>query len=135
MKLNKKYLIIVIGAIALLLLLAILSTVGTVNLELKEIISALINNDNKMVTTIVYKMRLPRNILAAIVGANLAVAGVLLQSVMKNPLADPGITGVSTGASVAAIIILLLLPQYTGILPLIAFIGGAFACILVFIMA
>ena len=54
---------------------------------------------------------------------------------MKNPLADPGITGVSTGASVAAIIILLLLPQYTGILPLIAFIGGAFACILVFIMA
>ena len=50
MKLNKKYLIIVIGAIALLLLLAILSTVGTVNLELKEIISALINNDNKMVT-------------------------------------------------------------------------------------
>ena len=109
MKLNKKYLIIVIGAIALLLLLAILSTVGTVNLELKEIISALINNDNKMVTTIVYKMRLPRNILAAIVGANLAVAGVLLQSVMKNPLADPGITGVSTGASVAAIIILLLL--------------------------
>lgn len=135
MKLNKKYLIIVIGAIALLLLLAILSTVGTVNLELREIISALINNDNKMVTTIVYKMRLPRNILAAIVGANLAVAGVLLQSVMKNPLADPGITGVSTGASVAAIIILLLLPQYTGILPLIAFIGGAFACILVFIMA
>ena len=135
MKLNNKYLIIVIGAIALLLLLAILSTVGTVNLELKEIISALINNDNKMVTTIVYKMRLPRNILAAIVGANLAVAGVLLQSVMKNPLADPGITGVSTGASVAAIIILLLLPQYTGILPLIAFIGGAFACILVFIMA
>ena len=115
--------------------MAILSTVGTVNLELKEIISALINNDNKMVTTIVYKMRLPRNILAAIVGANLAVAGVLLQSVMKNPLADPGITGVSTGASVAAIIILLLLPQYTGILPLIAFIGGAFACILVFIMA
>ena len=135
MKLNKKYLIIVIGAIALLLLLAILSTVGTVNLELKEIISALINNDNKMVTTIVYKMRLPRNILAAIVGANLAVSGILLQSVMKNPLADPGITGVSTGASVAAIIILLLLPQYTGILPLIAFIGGAFACILVFIMA
>ena len=49
MKLNKKYLIIVIGAIALLLLLAILSTVGTVNLELKEIISALINNDNKSI--------------------------------------------------------------------------------------
>jgi len=135
MKLDKKYLIITLGVIALVLLLGIFSTVGTVNLELKEIISALINNDNKIVTTIVYKMRLPRNILAAIVGANLAVAGILLQSVMRNPLADPGITGVSTGASVAAIIILLLLPQYTGILPLVAFVGGALACILVFVMA
>ena len=135
MKLDKKYLIIGAGALTLLLLLVILSTVGSVNLKLNEIISALINNDNKMVTTIVYKMRLPRNILAAIVGANLAVSGILLQSVMKNPLADPGITGVSTGASVAAIIILLLLPQYTAILPLIAFIGGSLACILVFIMA
>jgi iron complex transport system permease protein len=74
MKLDKKYLIITLGVIALVLLLGIFSTVGTVNLELKEIISALINNDNKIVTTIVYKMRLPRNILAAIVGANLAVA-------------------------------------------------------------
>ena len=135
MKLDKKYLIITLGVIALVLLLGIFSTVGTVNLELKEIISALINNDNKIVTTIVYKMRLPRNILAAIVGANLAVAGILLQSVMRNPLADPGITGVSTGASVAAIIILLLLPQYTGILPLVAFVGGALACILVFVMS
>ena len=132
MKLDKKYLTILLGALTLVLLLGIFSTIGTVDLKLNEIISALVNNDNKMATTIVYKMRLPRNILAALVGANLAVAGILLQSVMKNPLADPGITGVSTGASVAAIIILLLLPQFTPILPLVAFIGGAFACILVF---
>jgi len=135
MKLDKKYLIIFLCALGLVLLLGIFSTIGTVDLKLSEIINALIHDNNKIVTTIVYKMRLPRNILAALVGANLAVAGILLQSVMKNPLADPGITGVSTGASVAAIIILLLLPQYTGILPLIAFIGGALACILVFIMA
>ena len=135
MKLDKKYLIIALGALVLALFLVVFSTVGSVNLRLDEILSALINNDNKMVTTIVYKMRLPRNVLAVIVGANLAVAGILLQSVMKNPLADPGITGVSTGASVAAIIILLLLPQYTGILPLVAFVGGALACILVFVMS
>lgn len=119
----------------LLILLVSLTTVGSVNLSFGEIISALINDDNKMVTTIVYKMRLPRNILAVLVGANLAVSGVLLQSVMKNPLADPGITGVSTGASVAAIIILLVAPQFTNILPIAAFIGGAIACMLVFLMA
>ena len=119
----------------LAVLLVLLSTIGSVDLSFKEIISALINDDNKVVTTIIYKMRLPRNILAAIVGANLAVAGILLQSVMKNPLADPGITGVSTGASVAAIIILLVAPKYTNILPIVAFVGGAIACILVFLMA
>ena len=135
MKINKIYLTIGLSLVLLLILLILLTTVGSVNLSFTEIINALINNDNKMVTTIVYKMRLPRNILAALVGANLAVSGVLLQSVMKNPLADPGITGVSSGASVAAIFILLLLPQYTGILPIAAFIGGAIACILVFLMA
>lgn len=135
MKINKKYLTIGLSLVLLFILLVLLTTIGSVNLSFTEIINALINNDNKMVTTIVYKMRLPRNILAALVGANLAVSGVLLQSVMKNPLADPGITGVSSGASVAAIFILLLLPQYTGMLPIAAFIGGAIACILVFLMA
>ena len=106
MKINKKATILAMGAITLAILLVLLSTVGSVDLSLSEIFSALINDDNKIVTTIVYKMRLPRNILAAIVGANLAVSGLLLQSVMKNSLADPGITGVSTGASVMAIIIL-----------------------------
>ena len=135
MKLNKKIITLTMGGIALVLLLVILSTIGSVNLSLGEIFSALINNDNKMVTTIVYKMRLPRNILAALVGANLAVSGLLLQSVMKNSLADPVITGVSTGASVMAVIILLLSPAYTSMLPFFAFIGGALACTLVYIMA
>lgn len=135
MKINKNYLIIALSLLTLAVLLVLLSTVGSVNLEFNEIISALIHDDNKLVTTIVYKMRLPRNILSALVGANLAVSGILLQSVMKNPLADPGITGVSSGASVAAIIILLLAPSYTKVLPIAAFIGGAIACLLVFVMA
>lgn len=135
MKINKNYLIIALSLLTLAVLLILLSTVGSVNLEFNEIISTLIHDDNKLVTTIVYKMRLPRNILAALVGANLAVSGILLQSVMKNPLADPGITGVSSGASVAAIIILLLAPSYTKVLPIVAFIGGAIACLLVFVMA
>ncbi|MGL4337512.1 MAG: FecCD family ABC transporter permease, partial [Turicibacter sp.] len=135
MKYDKKYFIILVAFIALLACIIIFSTVGSVDLSLNEIISALVHNDNKMVTTIVYKMRLPRNILAVIVGANLAVSGILLQSVMKNALADPGITGVSSGASVAAIIVLLVAPGFTSVLPILAFIGGGIACFLVFTMA
>lgn len=135
MKADRKILVISSAFLLLLILIGLFSMVGSVNLSLTEIIQALINEDNRMVTTIVYKMRLPRNILAALVGANLAVSGVLLQSVMKNPLADPGITGVSSGASVAAIVILLMLPAYTNLLPIFAFLGGAIACALVYIMA
>ena len=135
MSLDRKYLIIGGTALVLVILVVLFSTIGSDNLSLGEIISSLIHQDNSMVMTIVYKMRLPRNILAVLIGANLAVSGVLLQSVMKNPLADPGITGVSSGASVAAIIILLLMPQLSGALPLFAFVGGAIACALVFIMA
>ena len=135
MSLDRKYLIIGGTALVLVILVVLFSTIGSVNLSLGEIISSLIHQDNSMVMTIVYKMRLPRNILAVLIGANLAVSGVLLQSVMKNPLADPGITGVSSGASVAVIIILLLMPQLSGALPLFAFVGGAIACALVFIMA
>lgn len=135
MKADRKILVISSAFLLLLILIGLFSMVGSVNLSLTEIIQALINQDNRMVTTIVYKMRLPRNILAALVGANLAVSGVLLQSVMKNPLADPGITGVSSGASVAAIVILLMLPAYINLLPIFAFLGGAIACALVYIMA
>ncbi|WP_300382062.1 iron ABC transporter permease [Clostridium sp.] len=135
MKDRQKILLIGLSTLVLGGLIIIFSTIGSVNLSLGDIFSALINDNNKMVTTIVLGMRLPRNILAVLVGANLAISGCLLQAVMKNPLSDPGITGVSSGASVFAIIILLLLPQYTGILPLVAFIGGALACIVVYLMA
>lgn len=65
-----------------------------------------------------------RNILAALVGAGLAISGLLLQSVMKNLLADPGITGVSSGATVVAIIIVVVLPKFTPLMPLLSFLGG-----------
>ena len=135
MKNKSKVLLIGLSVVVLATLIIVLSAVGSVKLGIGDIFSTLIKGDNKMVSTIVFQMRLPRNILAVLVGANLAISGCLLQSVMKNPLADPGITGVSSGASLFAIIVLLLLPQYTGMLPLIAFVGGAIACVLVYTMA
>lgn len=133
---HRKKIGLIIGSLAVLLILIVgLTSIGSVNIGIKELFSGLLNNDNKVVTTIVYKMRLPRNVMAVLVGASLAVSGALLQAVMKNPLADPGITGVSSGASVFAIIILLLLPQYVGILPFLAFLGGALACVTVYLMA
>lgn len=132
---NKKIFWIIVTYSTLALLLFLFSTIGSVNLGIGETIKALIQGDNEAMNTIVWQMRLPRNVLAILVGANLAVAGLFLQAVMKNPLADPGITGVSSGASVGAIFILLVSPAYTSFLPLIAFVGGSIACILVYAMA
>lgn len=131
---NKKVAIICAMSVILILLIFIFSTVGSVNLSFNEIILALIKNDNKVVVTIVYHMRLPRNILAVLVGASLAIQDVFYNSNEKS-FSRSGITGVSSGASVFAIFILLLFPKYTAILPMIAFLGGAFACILVYLMA
>ncbi len=132
---DKRTIILIFLIIILLGLTVSLTAVGSANLNIIEIMNELFENKNDLVRTIVFKMRLPRNILAVIVGANLAVSGLLLQAVMKNSLADPGITGVSSGASVGAIIILLIAPAYTEVLPIVAFAGGAVACLLVYIMA
>lgn len=125
------------GAAALLLAFLVLAftTVGSVRLSLSEVLASFLDGSPSTVRTIVHYLRLPRNLMAVMVGANLAVSGVLLQAVMKNPLADPGITGVSTGASVVAIFIILAAPQLIAALPLFAFLGSAAACILVFALS
>lgn len=108
---------------------------GSADYALLEVVDALINKPDNMVTAVVWNLRMPRVIIAVFVGMNLAVSGVLLQAVMGNPLADPGLTGISSGASLAAIVIMLLLPQYYHFLSIGAFLGGAIACAMVYALA
>ena len=80
----------------------------------------------------VYDLRFPRIIVAMLGGAATAVSGVLLQAVMKNPLADPGIIGVSSGASFVAVLISAFVPALYFYTPILAFIGGMAAFLLVY---
>jgi len=130
-----KYTIIIITLISLLFATLFFTAIGSVSLSFGEVLEALTSHEPSIARTIVFTMRLPRNIVAALVGANLAVSGILLQAVMKNPLADPGITGVSSGASVVAVFIILAVPRLMQQLPLFAFIGAAIACLMVFLLA
>lgn len=125
-----------------LILLAILAVsaviainVGTAKYPVGKIIKALFSKEKSTVRIIVVKLRLPRLILACLIGASLSAAGAILQSVMRNPLADPGTIGVSAGAGTAATTILLLFPHLTGSIPLFAFGGAALACFLIYSMA
>ncbi|MDO5718855.1 MAG: iron ABC transporter permease [Tissierellia bacterium] len=123
----------------LLIILIILTLfalrLGTVKYTYKEIITILGTEQDPMLRTIIINLRLPRILVAIMVGACLSVSGALLQSVMQNPLADPGIIGVSSGAGAAATAILLVYPRLLPQLPLFAFLGAALACFLIYILA
>jgi iron complex transport system permease protein len=85
---------------------------------------------------IVFDLRLPRALLAAVVGATLAVAGVTFQCVLRNPLADPFILGVSGGAACgAAVVSAFGLGRVPLLVPLVAFAGACGATAAVFILA
>ncbi|MEZ3181806.1 iron ABC transporter permease [Streptomyces pimonensis] len=85
---------------------------------------------------IVWNFRAPRVVLAALVGAGLAVAGVVLQAVVANPLADPYVLGVSSGASLGAVLVITLTSGALGGLGVssAAFLGAAAAATLVFLL-
>lgn len=122
-----------IAGIIIMFLLAV--AIGSSRISLAEVFAVLGGDTSGTNAVIVMSLRIPRALLALIVGACLAVSGVLLQAVMRNPLADPGTIGVSAGASTAVISILLIFPSMTYAVPLFAFVGAAFACFLIYIMA
>ena len=125
--------------LVLLILLGLCSVlslaVGSAGYSIQEILKALFSQEDSPVKTIVLNLRLPRIILAILIGSSLSAAGALLQSVMRNPLADPGTIGVSAGAGTAATTILLIFPQLSASVPLFAFGGAALVCVLIYTMA
>lgn len=104
---------------------------GTLKVSPIELFNGLFVEYDPNVATI-YDLRFPRIFIAMFGGAATAVSGVLLQAVMKNPLADPGIIGVSSGASLAAVLITAFLPSAFFFTPFIAFLGGMVAFLLVY---
>ena len=124
---------ILIIALCILSLVAI--AVGSAGYSIPEILRALFSEEKSTIKVIVLNLRLPRLLLAILIGSSLSASGALLQSVMRNPLADPGTIGVSAGAGTAATTILLLFPQLTNSVPLFAFGGAALACFLIYSMA
>ena len=108
---------------------------GAVNIAPAEIIRALSAPASGVQAQIIWNIRLPRILVGALVGMNLALAGAILQAVMKNPLADPHIIGISSGAGLAGISVLVLLPKMEYLLTPIAFIGAMGAACLIYILA
>lgn len=90
---------------------------------------------NEQQASILFDIRLPRVFLAACVGASLAVAGAGLQSMLRNPLAEPYLLGVSNGAALGTLLAFAFFQNVEILRPVMAFAGAAFATVAVYRMA
>lgn len=115
--------------------------VGSTSISATDVWSVVLRNmfsssGSATVDVLVWELRLPRVLLAVLVGASLAIVGVVLQGVVHNPLADPSILGSSAGASLGAVLVIVAGVGSLGglIAPIGAFLGaaGAFALVLTF---
>lgn len=108
---------------------------GSVDIPFNEIYGAIFGGVENIHGQILNNIRLPRTIVAALVGINLALSGAILQAIMKNPLADPHIIGISSGAGLAGITVMLLFPEKEWAITPVAFLGAMAAAMLIYILA
>lgn len=108
---------------------------GAVKISPKEIISAILFEEATVNYQIIWNVRLPRTIVASLVGTCLALAGSVLQGVMRNPLAGPNIIGVSSGAGLMTLVILIIFPNYYYLAPVGAFVGALLATLFIYSLA
>ncbi len=126
-------------ALALLLLAsaALSLGLGSFPTSAMDVWQALVAPHTSEVAFIVWELRLPRILLAMLVGAALAVAGALLQGIVRNPLASPDVIGITSGAALAAVLFLSLLSSTLSHrwLPVASMLGALIAALLVFSLA
>ena len=125
---------LIILTILLIFMILVATTMGAVSIPIENLLFAGLSETEKAV---LFSIRIPRILLAVIVGAALAVSGAAMQGLFRNPLADPGLIGISSGAALFVAITIVLAGPITGILGLYslsfaAFIGGLITCLLIF---
>ena len=108
---------------------------GAADISVSQVIEILLHPQATPQDQIIWNIRLPRTLVGAMVGLNLALSGAILQAVMRNPLADPHIIGISSGAGIAGIIIMILFPALEYLITPVAFIGAMAAAIAIYILA
>ena len=135
-----RFIIISLLGVAVLAALIVLSVVlGTTQIPLLDVANALKTGlglsaeDPTPMQRIVFDLRLPRALFAAVIGAGLGIVGIVLQTTTRNDLADPFLFGLSSGAAAGAVLVITVTGDVLGMwtLPLAAFCGGIVASVIV----
>ncbi|WP_433945371.1 FecCD family ABC transporter permease [Paenibacillus sp. SN-8-1] len=132
----------IVGLVPLLFLVLLASIIwsvstGALPIPFLKTVATLFGGGDEQTRMLIFKLRLPRVLVAAMVGAGLAVSGTILQAIFRNPLSAPDIVGINGGASVAAVAFLTLMKASVSIhwLPVAAFGGALTAAALIYILA
>ena len=112
------------GLLGLLGSLFLSLLVGTVSVSPVELWQFLMSSPLANTGEFIYRLRVARALNAALTGMNLALSGCILQGLVRNPLADPGIIGISAGAGMAAMLLMFLAPNLVFWVPIVAFLAG-----------
>ena len=117
----------------MVLLFGLSIRLGTYTLSFEEIWAAFKPDDKNYFTLMEY--RLPRAVLAILLGGALAISGVLVQSVVRNPLASPDILGINNAAGLIAVSVLMFLPNLAFYwMPIFAFLGGVLSFVILWVV-
>lgn len=142
---DKKFNLYFFGGIFLLLVVLFLSiNAGFIKIPFNEVMDSLLGHGTEDNAITIFSFRLPRIMMAILVGMGIAVSGAILQGISRNPLADPGILGINSGAGLAIVLYMFFLQGTTFlaqgmistfIMPLVALVGAFFAAFLIYILA
>lgn len=108
---------------------------GAVNLDAGQVLAALTGDAPRNITLVVTEWRLPRALMALLIGAALGVSGAIFQSLMRNPLGSPDVMGFNTGAWSGVLVAMVLFGQHLTAIALAAMVGGILTSLLVWLLA
>jgi iron complex transport system permease protein len=126
---------LVLGLVILLICLIYSVTLGAAEIPLEKILTSFIAFDGSYDHLVIQTVRLPRSLIAILVGSALAVSGGLMQGLTRNPLADPSILGIQSGAALAVVATIFVFGSSSlSILTIVAFLGAGVTAMLVYFL-
>lgn len=132
---------LLLAGLLVMLIAGILISMNTGKMALHpgEVLNTLFGQGTERQNLVVFKFRLPRIVLAALVGMGMAISGAVLQGLLRNDLADPGMLGINAGSGLMVLLFITLFGlsglSSAFLLPVMAFVGGLLAALLIYILA
>lgn len=135
-KKNNSVKLLIIICVLVVIFSIINLSIGAVFINPKDVVLSFLGNDIGGNAMILENYRIPRTILAILIGSSLAVSGAIFQGILGNPLASPDVIGITKGSGLAAVIVLVLFPKAPIMaLPIAAFVGAALIAVLIYLFS